>query len=101
AFPGQIPTGAGFMVLAEADGSATEADALAAELAAVLAEDALRVARFDTAEGIAALWRWRDGVSIAVTAHLGGKLSEDVAVPLDRLGRGGTGKLQKRGQRRV
>ncbi len=82
------------MVLAEADGSATEADALAAELAAVLAEDALRVARFDTAEGIAALWRWRDGVSIAVTAQLGGKLSEDVVVPLDRLAEAVTGTLE-------
>ncbi len=93
AFPGQIPADAGFMVLAEADGSAAEADALAAELAAVLSEDALRVARFDTAEGIAALWRWRDGVSIAVTAHLGGKLSEDVVVPLDRLAEAVTGTL--------
>ena len=32
-----------------------------------------------------ALWRWRDGVSIAVAAQRGGKVSEDIAVPLDRL----------------
>jgi FAD/FMN-containing dehydrogenase len=31
------------------------------------------------------LWRWRSGVSLAVTAQRGGKLSEDVAVPVDRL----------------
>ncbi len=31
------------------------------------------------------VWRWRDGVSIAVRAARGEKLSEDVAVPLDRL----------------
>jgi FAD/FMN-containing dehydrogenase len=31
------------------------------------------------------LWRWRDGVSIAVTAQRGGKVSEDIVVPLDRL----------------
>ena len=32
-----------------------------------------------------ALWRWRDGVSIAVSAQRGGKVSEDIVVPLDRL----------------
>ena len=32
-----------------------------------------------------ALWRWRDGVSIAVEARRGGKVSEDIVVPLDRL----------------
>jgi FAD/FMN-containing dehydrogenase len=31
------------------------------------------------------LWRWREGVSIAVRAALGEKLSEDIAVPIDRL----------------
>ena len=34
---------------------------------------------------VAALWRWRDGVAIAVTAQRGGKMSEDVVVPLERL----------------
>jgi len=32
------------------------------------------------------VWRWRDGVSIAVRAALGEKLSEDIAVPVERLG---------------
>jgi FAD/FMN-containing dehydrogenase len=31
------------------------------------------------------LWRWRGGVSIGVRAAKGEKLSEDIAVPLDRL----------------
>ena len=31
------------------------------------------------------LWRWRDGVSLAVTAAHGGKLSEDIVVPVERL----------------
>src|SRR4051812_10103063 len=35
---------------------------------------------------VEALWRWRDGVSIAVAAVRGGKVSEDISVPLDRLG---------------
>jgi FAD/FMN-containing dehydrogenase len=33
----------------------------------------------------AALWRWRDSVHGAVTSLRGGKLSEDVAVPVERL----------------
>jgi FAD/FMN-containing dehydrogenase len=64
----------GFLVLTEAD--TTEADA--AELAEALGPGARRLAPD-------AVDRWRDGVSIAVTARRGGKLSEDVAVPLDRL----------------
>lgn len=73
-FPGGLPQGANFLVIAEADGS--EAEAL--ELAEALGEGALR-------PGPAELWRWRDGVSHAVSAQRGGKLSEDVAVPVDRL----------------
>jgi FAD/FMN-containing dehydrogenase len=34
------------------------------------------------------VWRWRGGVSIGVRAALGEKLSEDIAVPLDRLREG-------------
>jgi FAD/FMN-containing dehydrogenase len=32
------------------------------------------------------VWRWRDGVSLAVRAARGEKLSEDIAVPVERLG---------------
>jgi glycolate dehydrogenase FAD-linked subunit len=31
------------------------------------------------------LARWREGVSLAVVAQLGGKVSEDIAVPVERL----------------
>jgi FAD/FMN-containing dehydrogenase len=34
---------------------------------------------------VRAFWEWRGAVSHAVTAKRGGKLSEDVAVPIDRL----------------
>jgi FAD/FMN-containing dehydrogenase len=34
---------------------------------------------------IEALWRWRDGISLAVNGVRGGKISEDIVVPLDRL----------------
>jgi glycolate oxidase subunit GlcD len=81
AFPGGVPADSGFLVVAEADGSAGEADRIAYELVEVLSTDALAVGRPPAEE----LWRWRDGVSGTVTAAAGSKASEDVAVPVDRL----------------
>ncbi|MDP2712141.1 MAG: FAD-linked oxidase C-terminal domain-containing protein [Solirubrobacteraceae bacterium] len=79
-----FPDGAlrGFVVVAEADGSAAEAERVLAELREALAEgaDAMLEPRSPRA-----LWRWRDGVSSAVAAVRGAKRSEDVAVPVDRL----------------
>jgi FAD/FMN-containing dehydrogenase len=74
------------MVIAEADGSAAEAVRLHGELGEALAEGAEAVYAPDASGEVAALWRWRDGVSIAVNAQRGGKVSEDIVVPLDRLG---------------
>ena len=85
AYPFVLPADAAFMVLTEADGTTTETDHVAAELREALADDALAVHSPAGPSEIAALWRWRDGVSIAVEAVHGGKVSEDVAVPLDRL----------------
>jgi len=85
-FPGGLPDGAAFLVACEADTS--EADA--AELEEALGGElgmALRPAARE-------LWRWRDGVSLAVTARRGGKLSEDVVVPLDRLAEGIAGTVE-------
>jgi FAD/FMN-containing dehydrogenase len=84
--PVDPPGGARFLVLAEVDGSAEEVERLRAELVAVLAEGAVAVHAPSEAATIAELWRWREGVSIAVTAELGGKVTEDIVVPLDRLG---------------
>jgi glycolate oxidase subunit GlcD len=84
-FPAPVPGGARFMVIAEADGSAAEAVRLQAELGEALADGAEIVHAPASAAEVAALWRWRDGVSIAVTAQRGGKVSEDIVVPLDRL----------------
>jgi glycolate oxidase subunit GlcD len=84
-FPGGAPAGAGFMVIAEADGALAEAERLQREVVEALSTDALAVrAPTDRREG-EALWRWRDGVSLAVEARRGGKASEDIVVPLDRL----------------
>jgi FAD/FMN-containing dehydrogenase len=83
--PVEPPKNAGFLVLAEADGSAQEAERLRLELVDVLADGSLAV-HAPSGEGtIADLWRWRDGVSLAVSAQRGGKVSEDIVVPLDRL----------------
>jgi FAD/FMN-containing dehydrogenase len=73
--------GAGFAVLAEADGPLAGARADRDTLAEALEDGALAV----HAPEPEALWRWRSGVSHAVTAQRGGKLSEDVAVPVERL----------------
>lgn len=85
-FPGGLPDGTAFLVVCEADTSEADADELAETLAGELGA-ALRPATRD-------LWRWRDGVSLAVTARRGGKLSEDIGVPLDRLAEGIAGTVE-------
>jgi FAD/FMN-containing dehydrogenase len=84
-FPAEVPAGAAFLVLSEADGTAAEAARLREELSGVLAEDSLALHLPIGATAIGELWRWRDGISIAVMAERGGKVSEDIVVPLDRL----------------
>jgi FAD/FMN-containing dehydrogenase len=84
-FPGELPPGAGFMVIAEADGSASEARRLRDEVADVLAEDQITLHAPETRKQIDALWRWRDGVGIQIAAQRHGKVSEDIVVPVDRL----------------
>jgi glycolate dehydrogenase FAD-linked subunit len=84
-FPGDVPAGA-FAVLAEADGSHEEAARIREDLVEVLGEDALELYAPETPQEIAALWRWRDGLALIIDAQRGGKASEDIAVPLDKLG---------------
>ena len=85
-FPLPAPRAPGFAVVAEADGHPDEVERLTRELAEALDEGALgpAVRSTDRVE-IGRLWQWRDGVSIAVTAQRGGKISEDVVVPGERL----------------
>jgi glycolate oxidase subunit GlcD len=98
AFAVPIPDEARFMVIADADGTVEEAQRIHAELAEVLSEEAVLVHDpADTGE-ISALWRWRSGASLAVTAQRGGKVSEDIVVPVDRLREaiGGTVEIGRR-----
>ncbi len=81
AYPGEVPAGAGFALLAEVDGTREQARAAHAELAAALGPSALELRRPERE----ALWRWRDNVPGAVAAVRGGKVSEDVVVPVERL----------------
>lgn len=83
--PGERPEGDTFMLIAEADGAAAEAQRIRDDLVEVLREGA-SVLYAPTARGaIDELWRWRAGVSLAVTAGRGGKVSEDIVVPVEHL----------------
>ncbi|MHB1835137.1 MAG: FAD-binding oxidoreductase, partial [Solirubrobacteraceae bacterium] len=85
AFPGAAPPGPAFMLIAEADGSQSEARRLRAELLEALEPGALAThAPLERAQ-IRDLWRWRAGVPLAAIAERGGKVSEDIVVPTERL----------------
>ena len=85
-FPFEAHPDAGFAVIAEADGSAGEVERVLADLAGVLASTEGRILTLSERRDVNALWTWRDGVSYAVAARRGGKISEDIVVPVERLG---------------
>jgi glycolate oxidase subunit GlcD len=76
--------GRAFAILVEAEG-ATAAVGETIEAAAETLVGADFIYSPETSVGQAAIWRWREGMTSGVTAQLGGKVSEDVVVPLDRL----------------
>jgi glycolate oxidase subunit GlcD len=86
AFPGGLPAGAGFLVMTEVDGPEASIDGATAQVMEALSPGALASTIHATRGELAALERWRNGVSFAVNAQRGGKVSEDIAVPADRLG---------------
>lgn len=85
AFPADVSEQARFMLVADADGTAEEAERVRSELIDVLCQEAVTVHAPSGARDVAAVWRWRDGLSMAVTSQRGGKASEDIVVPVDRL----------------
>ena len=85
AFPARASSRARFMVIAEADGDTSAVEHELAELREVLRPGAVNVYEPPAAAKLRDFWRWRDGMSLAVEATYGGKVSEDVTVPLDRL----------------
>ncbi|MDQ3371510.1 MAG: FAD-binding protein [Actinomycetota bacterium] len=101
--PGELASALGlgreaspFVLLVEADGAAEEAHRVRDAIVEALreGEGLLGVAAPEATAEVRGLWRWRAGVSHAVTAYRGAKLSEDVAVPLDRLREGIEGTLE-------
>ncbi len=85
-FPRPLPEGVTFLVIAEVDGRPAEVASSREELQAALEPGSLSLWAPKSAAETAAVWRWREGVSLAVAAQRGGKVSEDIAVPLERLG---------------
>jgi glycolate oxidase subunit GlcD len=77
--------GSGFLLLLEADGTAEEAERARDELLEAARDGATALHAPHDPVDVRRFWEWRAGVSHAVTAQEGGKLSEDVAVPVDRL----------------
>jgi glycolate oxidase subunit GlcD len=75
------PGGAGFALLAEVDGTVAEARAAHAELTAALDPTALEIRQLDPN----VLWSQRDRIAGAVAAVRGGKVGEDIVVPVERL----------------
>ncbi len=88
AFPGDAPTAPAFMLIAEADGSQAEAARLQNDLLEALGPGAVATYAPEGRQAIRELWRWRGGVGPAVTTARGGKVSEDIVVPLEHLAEG-------------
>lgn len=84
-FPAGLPDDARFLVIVEADGCRSAAEELSDGLRAALEPGALLLQTYPEAASARQLWRWRNGLSFAVMAQRGGKMSEDVAVPVECL----------------
>jgi len=93
ACPADVDATGTFAVLAEVDGDEATALRARGELLEALS-DARETYAPTEPDRIRALWRWRAGIPYAVQAPRGGKLSEDIVVPLDRLGEAIDGTLQ-------
>ncbi len=98
-YPGELPVQAGFALLIELDGSRADVERDRASLLELLGAGpdagadatgigAPAIEQFAQEAAAAELWRWRDGFNGVVTAASGGKVSEDVAFPPERLGEG-------------
>jgi glycolate oxidase subunit GlcD len=85
---GGVPPGAGFALICEVDGSRAEAQAQREALLEVMGDARVGALAVHEPADARALWRWRDGANPAVTAVRGGKVSEDVVFPLERLHEG-------------
>jgi glycolate oxidase subunit GlcD len=84
-YPGEVPADAGFALICELDGSRAEAHAQRETLLELMRDAPIHALEVHEPADARALWRWRDGANPAVTGVRGGKVSEDVVFPLERL----------------
>lgn len=84
-FPGGLPEGARFLLIAEADGSRTEAERVQAELVEAAGDGAVGIYAPRDRAGIEALWSWRGSLAFSIAARRGGAVAEDIVVPVDRV----------------
>jgi glycolate oxidase subunit GlcD len=82
-FPGEPVGDEAFVLVLELDGSAAEIERGLEELRETLAGEGLIALERPEA---GALWRWRDGLNGLLAGIRGGKVSEDICVPPQRLG---------------
>lgn len=87
-FPLKLSDDAALMIICEADGDPEEAARGRDLLVDALSDGAITVQAPTQHSEIEALWRWREGVPIAVDGAYGGKISEDIGVPLEHLREG-------------
>jgi FAD/FMN-containing dehydrogenase len=85
--PPELPAHGRFALICEVDGSHAEARAQRDALLELMRGQDGTLAIDEPADP-RALWRWRDGANPAVTAVRGGKVSEDVVFPLERIAEG-------------
>jgi glycolate oxidase subunit GlcD len=88
-YPGEtLPARAEFALICELDGSREEVSAQRDALAELMGGAGAQALAVHEPADARALWRWRDGANPAVTAVRGGKVSEDVVFPVERLAEG-------------
>jgi len=80
-YPGDVPPDAMFALVSELDGSSDQVADSTSELRELVSPSAVAIDSPSATD----LWRWRDGVGNVVAAVRGGKVSEDIVVPPDRL----------------
>jgi glycolate oxidase subunit GlcD len=84
-FPGGLTEAAAFLVVTEVDGPEVAVEGAVAQVQEALAPLVVATRVYASRRQLSDLERWRNGVSFAVSAQRGGKMSEDIAVPVDRL----------------
>ena len=84
-FPGELPEDAGFLVIVEIDGSEHQVAEMTGWLTDTFTPDSTTLGAISGRADEAAFRRWRGGVSYGVAAQRGGKVSEDIVVPVEHL----------------